>query len=191
MRHQATDTFPSMKDLIHPLVGGSGWLQSPESVDRKRVQKHLDQEADLDYEDDEDDDDGDEGDGYSTDESDDEFDLDLDSESEFSDSDSDPGACQDAPFSGLMHCILSLIPGLRPEIALKLHQQYAVSKALWSMKFIFKGMILGDLPGLGKVLLALFILAMKSDAGRGTCVVVAPCLVVASGCLRPRSTSKA
>ncbi|KAF5964334.1 hypothetical protein FBULB1_12853 [Fusarium bulbicola] len=85
-----------MKDLADALVGGSGWLQNPETVDCKRVEKHLDEEANLDYEDDDEGDDGAEGDGYSTDDSDSEFDLDLDSESELSDSDPDPGVCQDA-----------------------------------------------------------------------------------------------
>ncbi|KAF4502220.1 global transactivator [Fusarium agapanthi] len=160
VQNQATEAFPSMKNLADALVGRSGWLQNPETVDCKRIEKHLDEEANLDYEDDDEGDDGDEGDGYSTDDSDGEFDLDLDSESEFSDSDSDPGVCQDAAVQWL--------DALHPVI------QYAVSKALWSMKFIFKGMILRDLPGLGKTLSGLLILAMKSDIGRGTCVVVAP-----------------
>ncbi|CVL02748.1 uncharacterized protein FPRN_00268 [Fusarium proliferatum] len=67
MENQATEAFPSMKDLADAL--------------------------NLDYEDE---DEGDDGDGDSTDDSDGEFDLDLDSESDFSDSDSDPGVCQNA-----------------------------------------------------------------------------------------------
>ncbi|KAF5530264.1 global transactivator [Fusarium mexicanum] len=99
VHNQATEAFPSMKDLTDALVGGSGWLQNPETVNRKRVEKHLEEEANLDYEDDDEDDDGDEGDegdSCSTNDSDSEFDLDLDSESEFPDSDYDPGVCQSA-----------------------------------------------------------------------------------------------
>ncbi|VTT74986.1 unnamed protein product [Fusarium fujikuroi] len=87
MENQATEAFPSMKDLADVLVGGSGWLENADAADRKRVEKHLDEEANLDYEDE---DEGDDGDGDSADDSDGEFDLDLDSESDFSGSDSDP-----------------------------------------------------------------------------------------------------
>ncbi|KAF5629767.1 hypothetical protein F25303_10118 [Fusarium sp. NRRL 25303] len=64
-----------------------------QAADRKRIEKHLDEEANLDYEDE---DEGDDSDGDSTDDSDGEFDLDLDSESDFSESDSDPSVCQNA-----------------------------------------------------------------------------------------------
>ncbi|KAG4279294.1 hypothetical protein FPRO04_05835 [Fusarium proliferatum] len=83
MENQATEAFPSMKDLADALVGGSGRLENPDAADRKRVEKHLDEEENLDYEDEDEGDDG-------------EFDLDLDSESDFSGSDSDPGVCQNA-----------------------------------------------------------------------------------------------
>ncbi|KLO86609.1 uncharacterized protein LW93_11387 [Fusarium fujikuroi] len=93
MENQATEAFQSMEDLADALVGGRGWLENADAADRKRVEKHLDEEANLDYEDE---DEGDDGDGDSTDDSDGEFDLDLDSESDFSGSDSDPGVCQNA-----------------------------------------------------------------------------------------------
>ncbi|KAF5719834.1 hypothetical protein FGLOB1_1032 [Fusarium globosum] len=66
MENQATEAFSSMKDLTDALVGGSGWLENPDAADRKRVEKHLDEEANL------------------------------DSESDFSGNDSDPGVCQNA-----------------------------------------------------------------------------------------------
>lgn len=93
MDNQAIEAFPPMKDLTDALVGGSGWLENPDTADRKPVRKHIDEEANLDYEDE---DEGDDGDGDSTDDSDGEFDLDLNSENDFSESDSDPGVCQNA-----------------------------------------------------------------------------------------------
>lgn len=66
MDNQAIEAFPSMKDLADALVGGSGWLENPDTADRKPVEKHLDEEANLDYEDEDEGDDG-------------KFDLDLDS----------------------------------------------------------------------------------------------------------------
>lgn len=38
MENQATEAFPSMKDLADALVGGSGWLENPDAADRKRVE---------------------------------------------------------------------------------------------------------------------------------------------------------
>ncbi|KAF5706074.1 hypothetical protein FMUND_11791 [Fusarium mundagurra] len=54
MENQATEAFPSMKDLADALTGGSGWLENPETADRKCIEKHLDEEANHDCEDDSD-----------------------------------------------------------------------------------------------------------------------------------------
>ncbi|KAH7179551.1 P-loop containing nucleoside triphosphate hydrolase protein [Fusarium flagelliforme] len=66
------------------------------------------------------------------------------------------------------------IPNLRPGITLQEHQKHAVGKAEWAMKSEFKGMILGDPPGLGKTLSALSMIARASHIRGGPSIIVAP-----------------
>ncbi|RBR19864.1 uncharacterized protein FIESC28_05470 [Fusarium coffeatum] len=66
------------------------------------------------------------------------------------------------------------IPDLRPGITLQEHQKHAVGKAEFAMNSQFKGMILGDPPGLGKTLSALSIIARTSHVGCGPSIIVAP-----------------
>ncbi|RGP75402.1 global transactivator [Fusarium sporotrichioides] len=66
------------------------------------------------------------------------------------------------------------IPNLRPNAELKEHQKHAVGKAEWAMRSQFKGMILGDPPGLGKTLSALSMIARLSSDGNGPSIILTP-----------------
>lgn len=86
--------------------------------------------------------------------------------------------------------LVNNIPGLRPDVSHQLHQQDAVAKTLWSMKSLFKWMILGGSPDVASArLYKRFLLWHWSIAWGKFHVSSLPLYLVAdSGYLKPRSS---
>lgn len=86
--------------------------------------------------------------------------------------------------------LVNNIPGLRPDVSHQLHQQDAVAKTLWSMKSLFKWMILGGPPDVASArLYKRFLLWHWSIAWGKFHVSSLPLyLVVDSGYLKSRSS---